>query len=332
MGENNTQSEFFQTLKSSIPGNISLVDEVAEALNISNDSAYRRMRGETPLSLDEFRILCNRFKVTPQFLNPTGEGAFFHYRYLEPTTQSFGLYLQSLMDDLQKVNGFEQKKIITVAKDIPIFHFFQFPLFCTFKMFFWMKSILSVRELADKKFTPSLIDNSLIDLAGKMAELYIKIPAVEIWTDETVHTAVRQVEYYWESGFLEKKEDGLALCGQLREMISHIQKQAEAGAKFFYGLQPRQEPENFKLFYSDFIIANNTILVAAGNMRTVYLTHRTFNALVTRDTRFCTETENWIHNLEKTSYLLSGIAEKQRNRFFNDMLGKVEMLEKKINS
>ena len=42
----NLQSRFFQELKSIIPPYSSLVDEIAELLQVSMDSAYRRIRGE----------------------------------------------------------------------------------------------------------------------------------------------------------------------------------------------------------------------------------------------------------------------------------------------
>jgi hypothetical protein len=60
----NLQQSFFRHLKSILPGHLSLVDEVAELLNISNDSAYRRIRGEKPISLEEIQKLCIRYHIS----------------------------------------------------------------------------------------------------------------------------------------------------------------------------------------------------------------------------------------------------------------------------
>jgi hypothetical protein len=53
--DSNIQSAFFDRIRKTIPANVSLVDELAEILDVSRDSAYRRMRGETVLSLDEVK-------------------------------------------------------------------------------------------------------------------------------------------------------------------------------------------------------------------------------------------------------------------------------------
>jgi len=39
-----------------------MVDEIAELLNISNDSALQAHTEEKPISFDEIRILCSHFK------------------------------------------------------------------------------------------------------------------------------------------------------------------------------------------------------------------------------------------------------------------------------
>ena len=53
----NTQAQFFQKLKPSIPGFSSLAAEVAATLQVSLDSAYRRIRGEKLLDFNEISML-----------------------------------------------------------------------------------------------------------------------------------------------------------------------------------------------------------------------------------------------------------------------------------
>ncbi|HNJ27903.1 MAG TPA: helix-turn-helix domain-containing protein, partial [Ferruginibacter sp.] len=70
MESNQTQLQFFQHIRSILPEHISLVDEIAGLLDISNDSAYRRIRGEKQISLDEMQKLSVHYKISiDQFLN-----------------------------------------------------------------------------------------------------------------------------------------------------------------------------------------------------------------------------------------------------------------------
>ena len=57
MESTSAQSVFFQHIKALLPPHLSVVDEIAEVLNISNDSAYRRIRGEKPIALEEIKKL-----------------------------------------------------------------------------------------------------------------------------------------------------------------------------------------------------------------------------------------------------------------------------------
>ena len=74
------QVDFFKFLKSVLPEQISLVDEIAGILNISNDSVYRRIRGEKELSLDELKKICTTLKIPlDSFLHLTE----FKYTFLQ---------------------------------------------------------------------------------------------------------------------------------------------------------------------------------------------------------------------------------------------------------
>jgi len=50
------QQIFFNHLKSALPAHVSIADELCDLLGISADSAYRRLRGEKPLTLYELKL------------------------------------------------------------------------------------------------------------------------------------------------------------------------------------------------------------------------------------------------------------------------------------
>ena len=74
----NIQSSFLEQIRSKLAPNLSFVDELAELLSISRDSAYRRIRGETVLSLDEVAVLTKHFSVSvDDFLSPSNDRVSF---------------------------------------------------------------------------------------------------------------------------------------------------------------------------------------------------------------------------------------------------------------
>ncbi|HEX8279369.1 MAG TPA: hypothetical protein VF540_11765, partial [Segetibacter sp.] len=58
------QVSFFKKIKEKLPLHVALPDVIAGYLNLSNDSAYRRIRGEKPLTLDEIEILVSKTNIS----------------------------------------------------------------------------------------------------------------------------------------------------------------------------------------------------------------------------------------------------------------------------
>ena len=91
------QSKFLEEVKTKLAPNLSFVDELAELLHISRDSAYRRIRGETVLSLDEIRLLTHKYHISlDDFLSPSKERVSFQLRAVDVTEFSFEKWLKSV--------------------------------------------------------------------------------------------------------------------------------------------------------------------------------------------------------------------------------------------
>jgi hypothetical protein len=58
------QHSIFQQIKGSIPSSHSFIHEIAELLSISYDSAYRRVRGEKELTIEDLYKLATRYNLS----------------------------------------------------------------------------------------------------------------------------------------------------------------------------------------------------------------------------------------------------------------------------
>src|ERR1043166_6650675 len=95
------QTAFFTYLKNKLPAHLSLVDEVAELLNISIDSAYRRIRGENTLRFDEIQLLAKHFSVSlDQFLQLQQDAIVFSGNFVNRDKFDFESYLKGIVDKL----------------------------------------------------------------------------------------------------------------------------------------------------------------------------------------------------------------------------------------
>src|ERR1700754_4757526 len=153
MDSTDAQQRFFQHVKNSIPSNLSFVDEVSELLNISNDSAYRRIRGEKSISFEEIRKLCLHYKISlDQLFHLNSESILFTGKLADHQNFGFDLYLQNILQQLELMNLFERRELLVLNKDIPIFHHLNTPELAAFKYFFWMKTILKYPQYSKSRF------------------------------------------------------------------------------------------------------------------------------------------------------------------------------------
>jgi hypothetical protein len=321
------QIQFLNRIQDVIPPDTSLVMELSDLLNISTDSAYRRMRGETMLSIEEIIILCDTFQISFDAISRKEAGLVtFKYSTIDSTRESFVGYLQNIYNDLLSIKRAPNSQIIYASGDMPVFHHYSDLPIAAFKMFYWMRSIMNIPELENTHFHINCIDEELKVLSKKIIDLYLQIPSVEIWTDTTIHSTLKQIEYYWESGMFENKKQATEVCDSLKNVITSIRNMAETSDK----TQQRNSEKNYELYFSDIEITNNCVLVNMNIAKAVYLGHFSFYTMSTLNDAYCEKTAEWLHSLIKRSTLISGIAEKQRYQFFRKIFAMIDELKNKI--
>ena len=326
--DNNLQINFLNRIKELIPESNSFTDEIASVLDISSDSVYRRVRGETLLSINEIYDLCTHYNISFDLFTHQEKNIAFNYEAMG-SSSGFRTYLTSILNDMLQIERAENKQIIYAAIDVPIFHHFNYPELSAFKMFYWMKAVVNIPSLDEKKFSVEHISPEFKDLGRKIFEVYCKIPSIEIWTDETINGLIKQIEFYWDSGNFASAKDALIVCEQAQNEIDTLSKQAEIGNKNIK-LAGQGADENFSLYFSQIEIGNNCIYTKKADIEAIYLSVHTFNKIITGNPGFVSDTKVWLDNLIKKSNLISGVSQIHRYQFFKRASDKLERLVNKI--
>ena len=324
MSGNSIQSLFLEKVRRSLPPHIALADDLAEILSISRDSAYRRIRGETVLSLDEVSIVCKHFKMSlDEIISPSSEIVSFHNRFVTENDFTFEKWLKSLEGNLDMLLKLPEREMIISAKDVPIFYYFKNPELSAFKMFFWMKSILRYRIYSGENFRPELVPKEILALGKKISEKFISIERTELWSEDTIHASLRQIEFYYDCGLFDSPMQGRQLCDEMMKVITEIKE--FAAMEYF-----PEKNERFRLFKNEILIADNTFLFKMGDKYVAFINHNTLNVLSTMQESFCKQTENYLRNLLNKATKISGTGEKERFKFFHGIEEKIKALKKRI--
>ena len=326
MDATRVQTEIFAHIKASLSPHIALVDVVAEALELSNDSAYRRIRGEKPITLEEVSKLALRFGFSvDRFLSLDAESYIFSGKLANAHDHVFDKWMETSLAQYENMAKLPNAHVYYMAKDLPLSHFFQTPELASFKFFFWQKSVLQYQELRGVKFKLNLMNEYSKNLAEKIVHFYNKIHSSEIWALETINSILRQIEYYYTAGIFENKSDPTYLCEAVLSLVEHLEQQAEAGIKFPFGKQPTIGNGNYYIYNNELIVGNNNVLADLGEVKISYLNHSSINYVSTNDKVFNDYHLSATLNMIGKSEPLHTVNEKGRRLFFNGIREKIEL-------
>ena len=243
------QNNFITRLKKILPPTIGIAEEISDLLNISIDSAYRRIRGETDFTFEEIYIITRKHKISiDEIYGNSNDSVTFEYIKLTDSEVNFEKYLTSLRNRLESINKVEDKNIYYVAEDIPVFYSFFSKKLTEFKLFYWQKSVLNVPQYQKVNFEFGKIPKKLIEIAQESYHVFLNIPSIEIWSEGTIYTGLRQIKFYFDTGIL-NKIDALELLNEYKKMIEMVQKFAEDGRK-----NNNDSKNNFTLYRSEVVL------------------------------------------------------------------------------
>ena len=293
-----------------------LVDILMEALSISSDSAYRRIRLEKIFTLDELIKISETFNISLDQIitNKSSESVLFSFPF---KSSQFNIqeYFNKIYEHLLKVkkgNG----TIYYSAKDIPIFHFFQDKKLLAFKMHYWLHTMNNQSDIQKNSFSFDFIPADLAEITKKIYTVYSQINTHEIWNNGTLTRTASQVYYYYELGIVNEIQ-AKELLNRLLELTNHLEKECELGTKYFLDNQPLSKEENYQLYYNEILAADNSIYAEYNGIKESFLPHIVLNYMITDNEQYSNFNKTVFDNVINKSTLVSKVNEKGRRKFFN---------------
>ena len=329
MSKNNIeiQKRLFEEIQKNLPAGHGLVEEISDVLNVSSQWAYRRIRCETQLGIEEICTLCKHFNISFDMLmgvkNINQLDCIYRPLTLSvPYPDEYYNYMLSLSKNFERLRNANDSNILMSAVDIPLFHLLSNKELTFFKLYVWSHSVYNYEGSFDN-FMKEIETPEIIRCHQKICNDYEFIPSSEIWTEKTIDTILSTINYYIETYKFSNKDLPLTLCKQILDILDKLQKWAENGAK-------GDNKTLFQFYLSEINFENSYIILKQPELSKCIVKLFTMNSLNVLDKDFCKETENRLKKLSKQAILLYGNAEKERIKFFNSQRQKVQLLMEKI--
>ncbi len=319
------QQQLFQFIKTKLPAEASVADEVAKLLGISSDSAYRRMRAEKQITFEELYKLTLHYKISlDQLMNIQTGSILFQGNFINNKTYRYNDYVTGIIQQLTYFNSHKQKEFYYLCKDTPIFYYFISKELAAFKYYFWMGTLIYFPEFRNKKVNLDDYPPELELLGDKVNELYTQLDSLEIWNIESWNTTFHQIDYYIGSQMFKSEEDVLRIYEGIERVVDHLEEQAKRGYKFLANDPDKKPCGKFKMYFNEIVIQDNNMMALLDNTRISFIPHTAINYLMTRDIAYSENFYQYVQNLIKRSTLISEVSEKERARFFRRVRERIE--------
>ncbi|HSC54156.1 MAG TPA: hypothetical protein VLC98_11060 [Phnomibacter sp.] len=315
------QVDLFSQVKLRLPDHLSLVDSVAAVLQISADSAYRRIRGEKAIDLLEAKQLCNHFNISlDALLGSQGSRIMFTSNHSAPGEFDFESYIKSVLKNMEYFHSFQNKKMFYECKDIPLFHQFHSRELAAFKYFFWRKFLFGQPSYKTHKYSLDDYPDELYATSKKIQHLYYTMPSVEFWNLESINSTLRQIDFFADTGGFRNKDDLMMVYESVKNLLSDLEQMCAKGEKpVLLKEDTLASPGAFECYNNEVVLGGNTILAIVGSGRMVFLNHSVFNYAVTTDLNFGMYMQNYLENLARSSTQISQVSEVERTAFFSTL-------------
>jgi len=325
------QDQLLELVKFKMSPGDSISHVLGDVLSISQDAAYRRLRNETPLTINEVKQLCTSFDISFDSLLQLKKGnVAFGYMPLNAFDFSLESYLEGILKAFQNLKSLDDPKIILTINNMPFLQLINIPQLLRFRLFFWAKTYLKIPEYQNMLFKHEKVPQRAFDLGMKIISIYNTIPSVEIYDPELMRGFLRQILYYFNSKMFEDPSYALFLCDRALMFSQHLKEQAICGKKFVYGTQIPANGNKFDMYLNETINTDAAFYYESKDRKGLYLTHNVMNYLQTTDEHYVSDTKQILDMQINNSSLISVVNEKERNHFFYEFDRTILLFRKKI--
>ena len=328
---NDHQATIFALIKQKMNPKDSLGQVVGEVLSLSSDAVYRRYRGETHLTIFELEKLSKAFSFSLDSIFGMNKNmVLFNFKPLDQFDFSMDVYLQDMLDNVKALKAQKNPELILTIDNTPFLQLLNYPHLIRFKLFFWAKTYLRLKEYENIDFGYEKISSKTFDTGLELLKTYNSIPSKEIYDPELLRGYAREIYYYYHSRLIKDADYALYLLEVLDRFLDHLKAQATAGKKFVSKSNPPASGNDFEMYFNETNNGNSSIFYKSDAGQGLYISHNMLNYVHTTDKTYLEDSNNFIKKQLDNSSIISTVNEKDRNNYFFQVKNMINGIRKKI--
>ena len=291
-----------------IPKNEKSVVYLVNTLNLSRESAYRRLRGDIPFTIQELVTLASKleFSIDNVFEQEKQNQAFFDVSRASENSTDFFLFMLKKYSELHDKVVFARKKEAQMA-----FNSFPPPFFADYNYLFkfsyykWLYQENTIHR--DESFQEVILPEEAVAFQRKLKGNMIQGRNVILILDMNIFlNLIKEIQYFYQRKILTDKEL-LLLKAEMINMVEQYETIAQTG---IYG------SSRIQLYLSSLCVNSNTVYFNCDDKEEPFFWIFTINPVIIQNTGFVSMQLKWLNSLKRQSALISQSNEILQTEFF----------------
>ncbi len=310
------------------------IDYLCELFGVSRSNIYKKIKGDTSLSIVELISIMKRFHIGfDQFVIDRSTNVEFYFPYLERPIKNFLDYVVPLHKIVEDFSLLPDIDIYYATAELPFFYYYMSKPLTSFKLYSYAHTTWQLPGYTDRKFDVSEF-SEMIHLNPYIDGLirnYYKMPNTELWNINILNNTLNQIKTFLRSGLFEDSDYTLVLLDELRVLINHVCLMAEHGKKFILGKsEPNDQSADFYLFHNEIAHTNNTLVVLSKQMNAVFTAFDNPNFIISRNPALIAHTMRWMSSIKTHSVSVTKDAKNNRLYLFDQIMRRIDWAEEDI--
>lgn len=306
--ESELNKRIVESVLKHIPKNRKPVIYLVNALNLSRESAYRRIRGDIPFTIEELMTLAIdlEFSIDRIYDQEKQNHAFYDYSRMGKSTIDFFLMMLKKYNELhEKINYDKKLEAIMAFNTFPPPLFVGFPNLFKFMYYMWLHQDEEIYR--NTPYSEVVLPSEAIVFQRKMQGSLIQGTNVTLILDINIfQNLIKEIQYFYCRKLL-TDEEMLLLKKETLHLINQYENMAQTGN---YGNTKVQ------LYLSSLCVNSNTAYYNNDNNVEPLFWIFTINPVVIRNAGIASMQLKWLNSLKRQSALITQSNEIMQSEFF----------------
>ncbi len=295
-----------------LPSNKKLVSYLTDLLDLSRESAYRRIRGEIPFTLEEAVTISNQLGLSLDELagQSNKERAFFDLNLAnkKDDAEKYSDTLNSINNIYVKMSKAKEAQIIISNNRIPIPLTLNYEYIKKFRYYKWVHQTHNVP--INFYFSDLEIPKKLNEDYKKYIYNYMNVKNITIIFDKNVFiTFVEEILYYYDRNLI-NQEELKAIQNELSQILDDLERMMLTG-KY-------KGDTNIQVYLSSLNISSNCTYLEYDNNACAQFWIYTVSPIIVYNNEVCQLQKKWLESLMKYSSLITKSNESLQADFLNE--------------